>query len=137
LGFSSHPEKSNRQLDTERSAKRATRPVDFPWTLFAARSRVRPAVFILPTADRAIVSPLGMPELTREQKITFAEMRASGVRGLLIYCSDYRCRRPSAATTGRMKSGCPIWNRGSSVRPAEREGLMSGQILTGTRSRSR
>ena len=25
------------------------------------------------------------------QKITFAEMRASGVRGLLIYCSDYRC----------------------------------------------
>jgi hypothetical protein len=32
-----------------------------------------------------------MPELTRDQKITFAEMRASGVRGLLIYCSDYRC----------------------------------------------
>jgi hypothetical protein len=27
----------------------------------------------------------------RPQKITFAQMRASGVRGLLIYCSDYRC----------------------------------------------
>jgi Bacterial RNA polymerase, alpha chain C terminal domain len=27
----------------------------------------------------------------RPQKITFAEMRSSGVRGLLIYCSDYRC----------------------------------------------
>jgi hypothetical protein len=27
----------------------------------------------------------------RQQKITFAEMRASGVRGLLIYCSDYHC----------------------------------------------
>jgi hypothetical protein len=26
------------------------------------------------------------------QKITFAEMRAAGVRGVLIYCSDYRCR---------------------------------------------
>jgi len=27
----------------------------------------------------------------REQKITLGEMRESGVRGLLIYCSDYRC----------------------------------------------
>jgi hypothetical protein len=25
------------------------------------------------------------------KKITFAEMRSSGVRGLLVYCSDYRC----------------------------------------------
>jgi hypothetical protein len=32
-----------------------------------------------------------MPELTRQQKITFGEMRTSGARGLLIYCSDYRC----------------------------------------------
>jgi hypothetical protein len=31
-----------------------------------------------------------MVEPTRT-KITFREMRASGVRGLLIYCSDYRC----------------------------------------------
>jgi hypothetical protein len=31
-----------------------------------------------------------MPELTR-QKISFGEMRAAGVRGLLIYRSDYRC----------------------------------------------
>ena len=27
----------------------------------------------------------------REQKITLGAMRASGVRGLLIYCSDYHC----------------------------------------------
>jgi hypothetical protein len=28
----------------------------------------------------------------RPQKITFAEMRRScGVRGLLVYCSDYKC----------------------------------------------
>ena len=27
----------------------------------------------------------------RPQKITFAEMRDMGVRGLLIYCADYRC----------------------------------------------
>ena len=25
------------------------------------------------------------------QKITFAELRAPSVRGLLVYCSDYRC----------------------------------------------
>jgi hypothetical protein len=30
----------------------------------------------------------GMP---RPQKITFGEMRCSGVRGLLIYCSDHHC----------------------------------------------
>jgi hypothetical protein len=29
--------------------------------------------------------------MTRPQNITFGEMRASGVRGVLIYCSDYKC----------------------------------------------
>ena len=27
----------------------------------------------------------------RSHKITFAEMRNMGVRGLLVYCADYRC----------------------------------------------
>jgi hypothetical protein len=27
----------------------------------------------------------------RPQKITFAEMRSAGVRGILVYCSDFRC----------------------------------------------
>jgi hypothetical protein len=27
----------------------------------------------------------------RPVKITFGEMRSSGVRGVLVYCSDYRC----------------------------------------------
>jgi hypothetical protein len=27
----------------------------------------------------------------RPQKITFAEMREQGVRGILVYCADYRC----------------------------------------------
>jgi hypothetical protein len=27
----------------------------------------------------------------RPQKITFGEMRSSGVRGVLIYCADYGC----------------------------------------------
>jgi hypothetical protein len=29
--------------------------------------------------------------IDRPQKITFGEMRDMGVRGLLIYCADYRC----------------------------------------------
>jgi hypothetical protein len=29
--------------------------------------------------------------MERPQKITFAQMRASGVRGLLIFCSGYQC----------------------------------------------
>jgi hypothetical protein len=49
-----------------------------------------------------------MPALTRrrsverrQQKITFDEMRASGVRGLLIYCSDYRCSHSTAISGDR------------------------------------
>ncbi len=42
-----------------------------------------------------------MPKLTRQQKITFAEMRAAGVRGLLIYCSDYKCSHWTAISGDR------------------------------------
>jgi hypothetical protein len=38
-----------------------------------------------PRFDRA------MSALTRPQKITFGEMRDSGVRGLLIYGADHHC----------------------------------------------
>jgi hypothetical protein len=37
----------------------------------------------------------------RLQKITFAEMRAPGVRGELIYCSDYRCSHHIATSGDR------------------------------------
>jgi hypothetical protein len=29
--------------------------------------------------------------MDRPQKITFGEMRSSGVRSVLIYCADYHC----------------------------------------------
>ena len=33
-----------------------------------------------------------MSQLThRPTKITFAELRESGVHGILVYCADYRC----------------------------------------------
>jgi hypothetical protein len=42
-----------------------------------------------------------VPEITRQQKITFGEMRAYGVRGILIYCSDYKCSRSTAISADR------------------------------------
>jgi hypothetical protein len=29
--------------------------------------------------------------MTGPQKITLGEMRAMGIRGLLVYCSDFKC----------------------------------------------
>jgi hypothetical protein len=42
-----------------------------------------------------------MPALTYLQKIAFAEMRAAGVRGLLVYCSAFRCSRWKAISPDR------------------------------------
>jgi hypothetical protein len=39
--------------------------------------------------------------MERPQKITLADMRASGVRGLLIYCSDYHCSHWTAISGDR------------------------------------
>jgi hypothetical protein len=39
--------------------------------------------------------------MARPQKITFAELRDMGVRGLLIYCSDYRCSHSTAISGDR------------------------------------
>jgi hypothetical protein len=69
------------------------------------------------------------PPIQRPQKITFAEMHASGVRGLLIYCSDYRCSHWTAISGGRWTDGARLSDseppytchacgrRGADVRP--------------------
>jgi hypothetical protein len=43
---------------------------------------------------------MGHAALTRPQKITFGEMRESGVRGVLIYCADYHCSHSIAVMAG-------------------------------------
>jgi hypothetical protein len=48
-----------------------------------------------------------MPEPARQQKITFVEMRAAGVRGLLIYCSDYKCAHSVEISADRWGDG--VW----------------------------
>jgi len=72
---------------------------------------------------------------TRPTKITFAEMRTAGVRGVLVYCSDYKCSHATAIaqTSGLIMSGSPIWKHGSYAKPAAREAPTSGRTLTGTR----
>jgi hypothetical protein len=56
---------------------------------------------------------------TVRQKITFAEMRAAGVRGLLVYCSDYHCSHWTAtATDGQTTSASLIWSQSSPARLA-------------------
>jgi len=37
----------------------------------------------------------------RAQKLTLGEMRAIGVRGLLVYCSDYHCSHSVAISADR------------------------------------
>jgi hypothetical protein len=49
----------------------------------------------------------------RPQKISLGEMRASGVRGLLIYCADYRCSHSITISADR----CPADVRLSYLEP--------------------
>ena len=41
------------------------------------------------------------PVMTYPTKITFGEMRASGVRDVLIYCRDHRCSHLVEANADR------------------------------------
>jgi len=42
-----------------------------------------------------------MRSVNRPQKITLGEMREMGVRGLLVYCSDYHCSHSTAISADR------------------------------------
>jgi hypothetical protein len=67
--------------------------------------------------------------MQRRQKITFGEMRESGVRGVLIYCSDYKCSHYVTASADpwpdyirlsdlEPKFVCSAWGkRGADIRP--------------------
>jgi hypothetical protein len=79
----------------------------------------------------------GIPALARQQ-ITFGEMRAGVVRGLLIYCSDYRCSHWTAISGDRWPDSVRL----SDIEPqfacrgAASEALMSGRDIGVARSRS-
>jgi hypothetical protein len=65
---------------------------------------------------------------TYQQKITFGDMRASGVRDVLIYCRDHRCSHHIAISADRWPDhvrlsdiepdfGTACGKRGAEVRP--------------------
>ena len=72
--------------------------------------------------------------MKRPQKIIFGEMRATGTRGLLVYCRDYKCSHmmkiapEKADKWPRMTCGCRSSSRDSSARSAACEALISGVI---------
>jgi hypothetical protein len=65
----------------------------------------------------------------RPTKITFAEMREMGVRGVLVYCADYHCSHSLALSADRWPDDLRLSNieprfvcracgkRGAEVRP--------------------
>jgi hypothetical protein len=64
--------------------------------------------------------------MARNQKITFGQMREMGVRGLLIYCLDYRCshslaisgdRWPDDVRLSDIEPKLACGERGADVRP--------------------
>ena len=64
------------------------------------------------------------------QKITFAEMRAASVRGVLIYCSDCRCSHSTSLDADRWADDIRLSDiePGWCVRPAVAMVLKSGRI---------
>ena len=52
----------------------------------------------------------------RPTKITFAEMREMGVRGILVYCADYQCSHSIAISGDAWPD--KILSHGLSVGPA-------------------
>ena len=74
----------------------------------------------------------------RPRKITFAEMRESGVRGLLIYCVDYRCSHSIAISGDAWPDDVrlsDILRRGLFARLAASAAPTCGRISTGTDGR--
>jgi hypothetical protein len=47
-----------------------------------------------------------MSAADRPHKITLAEMRESGVRGILVYCADYQCSHSIAIQRRCMARQC-------------------------------
>jgi hypothetical protein len=69
------------------------------------RALITKAIFALSERDCAL--QWRMPAPTR-QKITFGEMRAAGVRGLLVYCADYKCSHWNAISGDRWPDGARL-----------------------------
>ena len=71
-----------------------------------------PRPSVLPLQLSKVLEPTGPTNaMKRPQEITLGEMRAQGERGLVVFCSDYRCSHNvelAPAINGAMMSGSRI-----------------------------
>jgi hypothetical protein len=69
----------------------------------------------------------------RPQKITFGEMRESGVREILVYCADHHCSHSIAISADQWPDHVRLSDlkHGSCAKPAARERPISGRCLIG------
>lgn len=84
----------------------------------------------------------------RSEKITFGEMRESGVFGVVVFCSDYRCSHSTALPADRWPDHIRLSDiepefvcetcgkRGADVRPDTRAQDKSQLVFAGHRGRS-
>jgi len=57
-----------------------------------------------------------MAGMERPQKVTFGELRSCGVRGLLIYCADYKCSHSIEMMADRWPDDVRLSDIGASLR---------------------
>jgi hypothetical protein len=53
---------------------------------------------------------------SRGDKITFGEMRESGVRGILVYCADFHCSHSIAISTDQWPDHVRLSDNRTAVR---------------------
>ena len=71
--------------------------------------------------------------MERPTKITFGDMREQGVRGILIYCADYRCSHSIAISGDPWPDDLRLSDiEGRFVCHAASAALTSGRISIGT-----
>jgi len=87
-----------RELDDQR------RPSLRLWSAVPKTSRALARGLQKPPRERGLVGGDENIRISRLQKITFAEMRSAGVRGMLIYCAGAADRWPRDEAIG---SSCP------------------------------
>jgi hypothetical protein len=70
--------------------------------------------------------------MQRPTKITFGEMREYGIRGVLIYCTDYKCSHSVAVMADQWADdvilGCRILRTVSPALPAASAAPTCGRI---------
>ena len=69
-------------------------------------------------------------------KITFGEMRASGVRGVVVYCANYKCSHSVTISADKWPDDVRLSDIEDRARAVESAVRTCGPISIGTKCRS-